>query len=108
MWNLFRVCGRDDQQGEVAGNYIAAHYKGKNIAIVHDKQTYSQGLADEVKKTLDKKGVKIKMMEAYGKDDKDFNALVSRMKAQFDRRRLRRRLPHLGRPDAAPDAVSRA
>ncbi len=81
MWNLFRVCGRDDQQGQVAGEYIAKHYKGKNIAIVHDKQTYSQGLADEVKKTLDKAGVKIKMMEAYGKDDKDFNALVSRMKA---------------------------
>jgi branched-chain amino acid transport system substrate-binding protein len=81
MWNLFRVCGRDDQQGEVAGNYIAQHYKGKNIAVVHDKQTYSQGLADEVEKTLKAKGVKIKMTEAFGKDDKDFNALVSRMKA---------------------------
>jgi len=81
MWNLFRVCGRDDQQGQVAGEYMTKHYKGKNIAIVHDKQTYSQGLADEVKKTLEKAGVKIKMMEAYGKDDKDFNALVSRMKA---------------------------
>jgi branched-chain amino acid transport system substrate-binding protein len=80
-WNLFRVCGRDDQQGQVAGEYIAKHYKGKNIAIVHDKQTYSQGLANEVKKTLDKAGLRIKMMEAYGKDDKDFNALVSRMKA---------------------------
>jgi branched-chain amino acid transport system substrate-binding protein len=81
MWNLFRVCGRDDQQGQVAGEYIAKHYKGKNIAIVHDKQTYSQGLANEVQKTLEKAGLKIKMMEAYGKDDKDFNALVSRMKA---------------------------
>src|ERR1700761_306537 len=24
MWNTFRTCGRDDQQGSVAGNYIAA------------------------------------------------------------------------------------
>ena len=22
LWNTFRVCGRDDQQGTVAGNYI--------------------------------------------------------------------------------------
>jgi branched-chain amino acid transport system substrate-binding protein len=81
MWNLFRVCGRDDQQGKVAGDYILKHYKGKNVAIVHDKQTYSQGLADQVKKTINEGGMKEKMYESFGKDDKDFNALVSRMKA---------------------------
>jgi branched-chain amino acid transport system substrate-binding protein len=80
-WDVFRVCGRDDQQGTVAGQYIAKRYKGKNIAIVHDKQTYSQGLANEVAKALKKAGIKPKMMESFGKDDKDFNALVSRMKA---------------------------
>src|SRR5215210_747893 len=37
LWNTFRVCGRDDQQGTVAGAYIARAYKGKNIAIIHDK-----------------------------------------------------------------------
>ena len=81
MWNTFRVCGRDDQQGQVAGKYILQHYKGKNVAIVHDKQTYSQGLADQVKKTINAGGLKEKMNESFGKDDKDFNALVSRMKA---------------------------
>ncbi len=108
MWNLFRVCGRDDQQGQVAGEYIATHYKGKNIAIVHDKQTYSQGLADEIKKTLNKAGVKIKMMEAYGKDDKDFNALVSRMKADsIDVVYVGGYHTSAG-PDAAADAGARA
>src|ERR1700677_3098878 len=29
MWNIFRVCGRDDQQGKVAGGYILKHFKGK-------------------------------------------------------------------------------
>ncbi|HME29919.1 MAG TPA: branched-chain amino acid ABC transporter substrate-binding protein, partial [Pseudolabrys sp.] len=29
MWNIFRVCGRDDQQGQVAGEYIVKHFKGK-------------------------------------------------------------------------------
>ena len=47
MWNIFRVCGRDDQQGQVAGEYIVKHFKGKKIAVVHDKTTYGKGLADE-------------------------------------------------------------
>src|SRR6185312_3537560 len=29
MWNIFRTCGRDDQQGLVAGGYIAKHFKDK-------------------------------------------------------------------------------
>src|SRR6478752_8580380 len=45
MWNIFRTCGRDDQQGSVAGNYILKKFKGKKIAVIHDKTTYGQGLA---------------------------------------------------------------
>src|SRR5262245_31642254 len=79
--NTFRVCGRDDQQGGVAGAFIAKNYKGKNIAILHDKTTYGKGLADETKKALNKAGGKEKLFEAYTKGDKDFNALVSKLKA---------------------------
>jgi branched-chain amino acid transport system substrate-binding protein len=81
QWNTFRVCGRDDQQGAVAGAYLAKHYKGKNIAIIQDKSTYGKGLADETKKALNKAGVKEKLYEAYTQGDKDFNALVSKLKA---------------------------
>ncbi|HWK01298.1 MAG TPA: branched-chain amino acid ABC transporter substrate-binding protein [Xanthobacteraceae bacterium] len=81
LWNVFRVCGRDDQQGAVAGEYLAKTYKGKNIAILNDKSTYGKGLADETKKALNKAGVQEKLFESYTKGDKDFNALVSRMKA---------------------------
>jgi branched-chain amino acid transport system substrate-binding protein len=80
LWNTFRVCGRDDQQGAVAGAYIARNFKGKNIAIVHDKTTYGKGLADETKKALNKAGIKEKLYESYNKGDKDFNALVSKLK----------------------------
>ena len=55
LWNTFRVCGRDDQQGPVAGEYIAKNFKGKNVAILHDKTTYGKGLADETKKALNAK-----------------------------------------------------
>ena len=81
MWNVFRVCGRDDQQGSVAGAIIAARFKGKRVAVIHDKTTYGQGLADETRKAMNAKGVKEVMYEGINKDDKDFTALVSKLKA---------------------------
>ena len=81
MWNTFRVCGRDDQQGTIAGQFIAKNFKGKNIAILNDKSTYGKGLADETQKALNKVGTKEKMYESYTAGDKDFTALVSKMKA---------------------------
>jgi len=82
LWNVARVCGRDDQQGLVAAEYIAKFYKGKNVAILNDKTTYGKGLADETKKALNKVGFTEKMFESYNKGDKDFNAIVSRLKLE--------------------------
>ena len=80
MWNTFRTCGRDDQQGGFAAAYLARAFKGKNIAIINDKTTYGKGLADEVKKALNAAGVKEKLNESYNQGDKDFTALVSKLK----------------------------
>jgi branched-chain amino acid transport system substrate-binding protein len=80
MWNIFRVCGRDDQQGQVAGEYILKHMKGKKIAVVHDKTTYGKGLADEMKKTINKGGMKEVLYEGVNTGEKDYSALVSKIK----------------------------
>ncbi|HEY1311676.1 MAG TPA: branched-chain amino acid ABC transporter substrate-binding protein [Pseudolabrys sp.] len=80
MWNIFRTCGRDDQQGLVAGNYILKHFKGKKIAVVHDKTTYGKGLADETKKALNKGGMKEVLYEGVNTGEKDYSALVSKIK----------------------------
>ena len=80
LWNVARVCGRDDQQGLVAADYIVKNFKGKNVAILNDKTTYGKGLADETKKALNKAGFQEKMFESYNKGDKDFNSIVSRLK----------------------------
>jgi branched-chain amino acid transport system substrate-binding protein len=80
MWNVFRTCGRDDQQGAVAAKYILDNLKGKKIAIVHDKTTYGQGLADETKKALNKGNVKEVLYEGVNVGEKDFSALVSKIK----------------------------
>jgi branched-chain amino acid transport system substrate-binding protein len=81
MWNVFRVCGRDDQQGVVAGAIIADKFKGKRVAIIHDKTTYGQGLADETRKAINGRGIKEVLFEGVNKDDKDFTAVVSKIKA---------------------------
>ena len=78
--NVFRTCGRDDAQGRVAGNYIAAHFKGKPVAIVQDKSAYGKGLADETKKAMNAAGMKEAMYESVNQGDKDFSALISKMK----------------------------
>src|SRR5712692_5874851 len=80
LWNTFLVCGRDDQQGAVAGGYLAKTFANKNIAILNDKTTYGKGLADETKKALNKTGVQEKVFESYTKGESDFTALVSRLK----------------------------
>ena len=80
MWNTFRVCGRDDQQGKVAGQYILKHFKGKKIAVVHDKTTYGKGLADEMLKTLKAGGMKDVLYEGINTGEKDYSALVSKIK----------------------------
>jgi branched-chain amino acid transport system substrate-binding protein len=81
MWNIFRLCGRDDQQGGAAGAIIADRFKGKRVAMIHDKTTYGQGLAEETRKAINARGLKEVFFEGVNKDDKDFTALVSRLKS---------------------------
>jgi branched-chain amino acid transport system substrate-binding protein len=78
--NIYRVCGRDDQQGGIAGKYLAEHFADKNIAFVHDKTAYGKGLADETKKALNAAGKQEAMYEAITAGEKDYSALVSKLK----------------------------
>ena len=78
--NIYRVCGRDDKQGEVAGAYLAKHFRNKNIAIIDDKTAYGRGLANEVKKALNAAGVQDVFRESISAGEKDYSALVSKLK----------------------------
>jgi len=79
--SVFRVCGRDDQQGIVAGDYLADAWGDKKIAILHDNSTYGKGLADETRKQLNKRGVQEAMYEAYVPDKWEYSELVSGMQS---------------------------
>jgi branched-chain amino acid transport system substrate-binding protein len=78
--NVFRTCGRDDQQGIVAADYVVDNNLGTKVAIVHDKTAYGKGLADEFKKQLNSRGLEEAMYEAITAGDKDFTALITKMK----------------------------
>jgi branched-chain amino acid transport system substrate-binding protein len=78
--NVFRTCGRDDVQGIFAANYVVDNKIADKIAILHDKTAYGQGLADEFKKQLNARGVQEVMYEAITAGDKDFTALITKMK----------------------------
>ena len=79
-WNTFRVCGRDDEQGKVAGDYLAAHFKNDKVAILNDNTAYGKGLADETAKAFVAAGGKPTLETAYTPGEKDYSSLVSRMK----------------------------
>ncbi len=80
MKNVFRTCGRDDQQGLVASAFILKQFAGKKIAVIHDKTTYGKGLADETKKGLNAHGVKEVLYEGVNTGEKDYSAVVAKIK----------------------------
>ncbi|MBR7887702.1 branched-chain amino acid ABC transporter substrate-binding protein [Marinomonas sp. A79] len=79
--NVFRVCGRDDQQGDVAASYIVDQLGAKRVAVIHDKDTYGKGLADATKATLNAYGIQEVMYEGLTRGEKDFNALITKIRS---------------------------
>ena len=77
---VFRTCGRDDAQGVFAGPWLATTYTGKNVAILDDKSAYGQGLANETAKNFEGAGGKIALRDTYTAKEKDFSALISKLK----------------------------
>jgi branched-chain amino acid transport system substrate-binding protein len=80
LTNVFRMVGRDDVQGVMAGDYLADYWSDKRIAILHDGTAYVKGLADETKKHLNARGVAEKLYEQVEHGALDYGDLLERMK----------------------------
>ena len=78
LWDAFRVCGRDDQQGLVWAELARDKLKGKKIAVIHDKTTYGKGLADSALDNMHKFGLKEVLYEGVNTGEKDYSAIVSK------------------------------
>ena len=81
LWDAFRTCGRDDQQGKLWADLALGDLKDKKIAIVHDKTPYGQGLADAAKGFMNAGGKKEVLYEGVNVGEKDYSAIVSKIKA---------------------------
>ena len=78
---IMRFYARDDTQGKIVGAWMADRYKDKKIAFVHDKSTYGKNLADQVKASLNAAGVQEILYEGLNPGEKDYSAIVGKLKA---------------------------
>ncbi|MFN3883828.1 MAG: branched-chain amino acid ABC transporter substrate-binding protein [Rhodocyclaceae bacterium] len=80
--NVFRVVGRDDQQGPAVANYLLATAKPKVAAIIDDATAYGEGLANEVEKTLKEAGVTVLPREKGTDKTADWKAVLTKIKGK--------------------------
>jgi branched-chain amino acid transport system substrate-binding protein len=78
---VFRLVGRDDLQGDLAGDLLADHWVNKRIAIAHDGQAYGRGLAEQVKERLNRHGVREAVFVEYAPRETDYVALLEQLHA---------------------------
>ncbi len=79
---MFRACFIDPFQGSVMAKFSRETLKAKNAAILYDASNdYSKGIAEFFRDAFRKQGGKVAAFESYGKDDVDFSALLTKVKA---------------------------
>ncbi len=77
---ILRLYPRDDAQGAFVAPWIAEKFKGKKIAVLHDKSAYGMGLATVVRNKLNAAGVTEVLFEGINPGEKDYSAIVSKLK----------------------------
>jgi len=78
--NYFRTCTTDSIQGPFAARYLFEKAGIKEVATVHDKKTYGQGLVDAFTKEFTKLGGKIVSAQTINPDDDKYDAVISKIK----------------------------
>ncbi len=76
---VFRVVGRDDQQGPAIASYLAEQKKPKLVAVIDDATAYGEGIADEVEKTLKAANVQVLPREKGTDKTTDWKAILTRL-----------------------------
>jgi branched-chain amino acid transport system substrate-binding protein len=76
----FRTCTNDAIQGPFAARYLFEKAGIKEVATVHDKKTYGQGLVDAFTTEYKKLGGKVVAAETINPDDDKYDAVISKIK----------------------------
>ncbi|MBD3308338.1 ABC transporter substrate-binding protein [candidate division KSB3 bacterium] len=80
MENVFRTCFSDDMQGKVAAEYAYNVLELKTAAVLHDKSSYGQPIAENFKNTFESLGGKVVTLEGLTRGDKDFRPILTKIK----------------------------
>jgi branched-chain amino acid transport system substrate-binding protein len=78
--NVFRLIGRDDEQGRIAGDWLAARRPRAPTGIVHDDSTYGRGLATYTRDRLRRTGTREALFTAYAPGANDYGALAAQVR----------------------------
>lgn len=76
----FRTCTTDDVQGPFAAKYLLDEGV-RQVATIHDKKTYGQGLVAAFTDAFTQGGGSIVAAETINPADKDFSAVIAKVKA---------------------------
>jgi branched-chain amino acid transport system substrate-binding protein len=79
--NVFRVHNRDDAVGALIGNYLADHWSGDKVAILHDDTVFGKGVADYTKTQLNRRGVNEAVYQAYAPGQMNYGAEIAQLEA---------------------------
>jgi branched-chain amino acid transport system substrate-binding protein len=79
---IFRVVGRDDQQGPAIASYLAGEHKPKLVAVIDDATAYGEGIANEVEKTLKAQNIKVLPREKGTDKTTDWKAVLTRLRGR--------------------------
>ncbi len=78
--SFFRICGRDDQQAILAGDYLMKSWSNKPIGIIHDKSSYGSGLARATQKYLNDRGTREILFHGFDPGQLDYSSLLNEVK----------------------------
>ena len=79
---MFRACYTDSFQGTVMAKFARDTLRAANAAVLYDASNdYSKGIAEVFRDAFLRMGGKVLAYESYGKDDVDFSALLTKVKA---------------------------
>lgn len=79
---VFRIMPTDDVQGSYAADFAFKKLKLRQVAVIHDKTAYGQGLAEQFRKQFEADGGKVLSFDGISVGDKDFKALLTRIKEE--------------------------
>jgi branched-chain amino acid transport system substrate-binding protein len=79
---MFRSCYTDSFQGTVMAKFARGDLRAGTAAVLYDASNdYSKGIAEVFREAFTRMEGEVTAYESYGKDDVDFSALLTKVKA---------------------------